>query len=103
MTAPFSGPPLSVAEQGEWLWIPPATDAQVPLRCWWALPGQGPVRAGVLVLPEVFGINGWVRSVATRLAERGYAALAVPLFARTAPELELGYDPRALADDERAS
>jgi carboxymethylenebutenolidase len=56
------------------------------------------VRGGVLVLPEVFGINGWVRSVAARLAARGYGALAVPLFARTAPELELGYGPEALAE-----
>jgi carboxymethylenebutenolidase len=52
----------------------------------------------VLVLPEVFGINGWVRSVANRLAAQGYVALAVPLFARTAPELELGYDPASLAE-----
>jgi carboxymethylenebutenolidase len=50
----------------------------------------------VLVLPEVFGINGWVRSVAERLAAEGYAALAVPLFARTAPDLELGYGPEDL-------
>lgn len=68
----------------------------VPLRCWLALPAQRPPRAGVLVLPEVFGINGWVRSVAERLAVEGYAALAVPLFARTAPELELGYDEASL-------
>lgn len=62
------------------------------LRCWWAQPGGRPARAGVLVLPEVFGVNSWVRSVADRLAHRGYAALAVPLFARSAPDLELGYD-----------
>jgi len=49
-----------------------------------------------MVLPEVFGINGWVRSVAGRLAAAGYGALAVPLFARTAPDLELGYDAEAL-------
>jgi carboxymethylenebutenolidase len=49
------------------------------------------------VLPEVFGINGWIRSVAQRLAGAGYAALAVPLYARTAPELELGYNPDDLA------
>jgi hypothetical protein len=30
------------------------------------------------VLAEIFGLNGWV------------SALAMPLFARTAPELELG-------------
>jgi len=69
----------------------------VALRCWLVLPRDRPVRSGVLVLPEVFGINGWVRSVAARLAAAGHAALAVPLFARTAPELELGYDEASLA------
>ena len=49
------------------------------------------------MLPEVFGINGWIRSVTQRLAEAGYGALAVPLFSRTAPELELGYGPDDLA------
>jgi carboxymethylenebutenolidase len=52
----------------------------------------------VLVLPEVFGVNEWVRSVAGRLAEEGYAALAVPLFSRTAPVLELGYDETDLIE-----
>jgi carboxymethylenebutenolidase len=68
----------------------------VPLRCWWARPvGQAP-RGAVLVLPEVFGINGWVRSVADRLAAAGYAALALNTMARTAPDLELNYDAAGL-------
>lgn len=71
--------------------------AAVALRCWLALPADRPARSGVLVLPEVFGINGWVRSAAARLAAAGHAALAVPLFARTAPGLELGYDEASLA------
>ena len=50
-----------------------------------------------IVLPEVFGVNAWVRSVADRLAAQGIPALAVPLFARTAPELELGYETSDLA------
>lgn len=70
------------------------------LRCWWVRPAGQP-RAGILVLPEVFGVNAWVRSVAERLAARGYAALAVPLFARTAPDLELGYGPADLAEGRR--
>ena len=61
------------------------------LRCWFAAPRHAAPRAGVLVLPEIFGINGWVRSFTQRLAGAGYAALAMPLFARTAPELDLGY------------
>lgn len=86
--------PDSVAS---WLQLDPRRPDQVPLRCWWARPADGPPRAGVLVLPEVFGINGWIRSVTQRLAEAGYGALAVPLYARTAPELELGYGPEELA------
>ncbi|MCP9885388.1 dienelactone hydrolase family protein [Synechococcus sp. ATX 2A4] len=72
----------------------------VPLRCWWAAP-TSPGRGAILVLPEVFGINAWVRSVADRLALEGYAALAVPLFARTAPALELGYGADDLAEGRR--
>ena len=45
----------------------------------------------------MFGVNGWVRSVADRLAGQGYAALAIPVFARTAPDLELGYDDQGLS------
>jgi carboxymethylenebutenolidase len=56
-----------------------------------------PPRAAVLVLPEVFGVNAWVRSVADRLAEEGYAALAISTFWRTAPQLDVGYDEAGLA------
>ena len=54
-----------------------------------------------IVLPEVFGLNAWVRSVADRLAAHGYPALALPLFARTAPDLELAYEPADLAQGRR--
>jgi hypothetical protein len=77
-------------------WITIDSEAGASLRCWWARPGDRDARAGVLVLPEVFGVNGWVRGVAERLAREGYAALAMPLFARTAPALELTYDEESL-------
>ena len=84
----------------------------VPLRCWWSpaaqqsqarpqVSAEGTVLTrgrAVLVLPEVFGVNAWVRSVADRLAAVGVPALAMPLFSRTAPALELGYTPEALAE-----
>jgi carboxymethylenebutenolidase len=92
MSEPVAPPPIPDPEIGTWVVLPPEVPDQPALRCWWALPPTGTPRGGVLVLPEVFGINGWVRSVAGRLARVGYAALAVPLFGRTAPELELGYD-----------
>lgn len=95
--AAVSAPPPRPVQAG-WQLLDPAEPQAVPLRCWWARPADGPARAGVLVLPEVFGVNAWVRSVAERLASEGYAALAVPLFARTAPDLELGYDEAGLRE-----
>ena len=87
----------------------------MPLRCWWA-PARRLADAGtgkqqrrdatdalrlreraVLVLPEVFGVNAWVRSVADRIAANDVAALAMPLFARTAPALDLSYGELQLA------
>ena len=72
--------------------------APTRIPAWWARPPAGqPPRAAVLVLPEVFGVNAWVRSVAERLAEQGYAALAISVFSRTAPQLDVGYDEAGLA------
>ena len=86
----MTDPPTSA---GSWTTV---TGSAVPLRCWW-MPGPPQPRAVVVLLPEVFGINGWLRSVAARLvAEEDVAVLVLPLFARTAPELDLGYDPEAL-------
>lgn len=73
----------------------------LPLRGWWARPADRLPRAAVLVLPEVFGVNGWVRSVAERLAGHGYAALALPIFSRTAPDLDVGYDAAGLEEGRR--
>jgi carboxymethylenebutenolidase len=85
---PWSGAAAVVAER---LRPPQPLPPPLPLRCWLAEPRDSTPRAGVLVLPEIFGINGWVRSFTDRLAAAGYTALAMPLFARTAPDLELGY------------
>lgn len=101
MSAPVI-PPLPAPEsvRAEWVSIPVSAAPEVPpttIRAWWSRPARTPVRGAVLVLPEVFGINGWVRSVADRLAGEGYGALAITPFARTAPELDLGYDAAGLA------
>ena len=53
------------------------------------------------MLPEVFGLNAWVRSVADRLAAQGIPALAMPLFARSAPALDLDYSDPALVEGRR--
>ena len=81
----------------------------VRLRCWWAesqaeandIEQKSCINRIYIVLPEVFGVNAWVRSVADRLAAQGYPALAVPLFSRTAPDLELAYDGSDLAEGRR--
>ena len=49
-----------------------------------------------IVLPEAFGVNARVRSVA-----HGHPALALPLFARTAPDLGLTYETSDLAQGRR--
>ena len=83
--------------EGRWIQI---EQGPIPLRCWWNNP-QKESKHVVLVLPEVFGVNSWVRSVVDRLAEQGIPALAMPLFARTAPELDLGYTEDDLVEGRR--
>ena len=91
---------------GAWVEV---LNGPVCLRCWWAEPQQGAndidtkssINRVYIVLPEVFGVNAWVRSVTDRLAAHGHPALAVPLFVRTAPDLELAYEPSDLAQGRR--
>ena len=100
--------PVTIPNPPSSRWIELVNGA-VPLRCWWAEPdviandieSKSLVNRVYIVLPEVFGVNGWVRSVADRLAAHGHPALAVPLFARTAPDLELAYEPSDLAQGRR--
>src|SRR6266498_5775507 len=41
--------------------------------------GTGPF-PGLIVIHEIFGLNDNIRSIASRFAEQGYAALAVDMF-----------------------
>ena len=84
--------------QADWVQLSVPSEAGVTattMPAWWVQPERP--RGAVLVLPEVFGVNSWVRSVAERLAQEGYAALALSTFSRTAPDLEVGYDEAGLA------
>lgn len=94
----FPGGAAGAPIRAGWVTLEPERAGEVPLRGWWAEPLDGPPRAGLLVFPEVFGVNPWVCGVAERLAGLGYGALVVPLFARTAPELCLGYGPQDLQE-----
>ncbi len=90
----FPGLPPGAPIHADWVALEPEEAGEVPLRAWWAEPRSAAPAAGLLVLPEIYGLNPWVCGVADRLAGLGYGALVVPLFARTAPELCLGYGPQ---------
>ena len=49
-----------------------------------------------IVLPEVFGINNWIRNFSKKLAKQNVSALALPLYGRTAPKLDLAYSEEDL-------
>jgi carboxymethylenebutenolidase len=51
----------------------------------------GPVRGGVVVIQEIFGVNHHIRSVCDRLADAGYRAMAPQVFDRIEPNFESGY------------
>jgi carboxymethylenebutenolidase len=66
-----------------------AADGNV-LRAFEARPSAAGSRTGVLVLPDVRGLNGFYEELALRFGEAGVHALAIDYFGRTA-----GTDPRA--------
>jgi carboxymethylenebutenolidase len=96
--------PVTISDSTSADWVSVA-NGPLSLRCWWSRPTHwrhdinkiSTSNRAYIVLPEVFGVNAWVRSVADRLAAQGIPALAIPLFARTAPDLELAYKPSDLA------
>jgi carboxymethylenebutenolidase len=52
---------------------------------------EGAERGGVVVVQEIFGVNGHIRSVVDRYAAAGYLAIAPAIFDRERPGIELGY------------
>lgn len=66
-------------------------------RAYQALPRQrgGRPLPAVLLLPEIYNINGWIRLVAERYADQGHEVLVPDLFWRQAPEgVDLEYTPQ---------
>jgi len=57
----------------------------------------GPTRGAVVVLQEIFGVNGHIRAVADGFAAQGYLALAPSTFHRVQPGVEMGYTPDEIA------
>ncbi|MBD1589836.1 dienelactone hydrolase family protein [Pseudomonas typographi] len=47
----------------------------------------------VLVLPEIYNLNGWIRKVAERYAGLGFEVLVPDLYWRQTPDPQLDYNP----------
>ena len=69
--------------------------SDLPLRSWWVDSGNECEYVSI-VLPEVFGINNWIRSFSEKLAKQNVSVLALPLYGRTAPKLDLAYSEEDL-------
>jgi len=52
----------------------------------------GAVKGGLVVVQEIFGINGQIRRTADYFSEQGYIAIAPALFDRVEKGIELGYN-----------
>ena len=57
---------------------------------------EGKAKGGVVVIGEVWGLNGWVRSVVDRFARHGYLAVSPALFDR----VEMGYESENYGPDQ---
>jgi len=54
---------------------------------------KGKPRGGLIVVQEIFGVNGHIRSVADGYAADGYLAVAPAFFDRVERGLDIGYTP----------
>jgi dienelactone hydrolase len=57
----------------------------------------GAVLGSLVVVQEIFGVNGHIRRVCERYAQVGYVALAPALFDRIKAGVELAYDSEGVA------
>ena len=78
--------------KGQWTNI---YSGDLPLRSWW-VDAVNECKYVSIVLPEVFGINNWIKSFSEKLAQQNVPVLALPLYGRTAPNLDLAYSEEDL-------
>ncbi|MED5501428.1 MAG: dienelactone hydrolase family protein [Pseudomonadota bacterium] len=79
-------------------WIEITAEDGKTFKAYQALPhkGKGP---GILLIQEIFGVNGHMRGVAEQYAMDGYSVIVPDMFWRDEPGVELGYD----GDDWKAA
>lgn len=56
----------------------------------------GKARGALVVIQEIFGVNGHMRRVTDGFAQQGYVAVSPALFDRVEKGIELGYDPKSI-------
>lgn len=61
------------------------------LQAYVAVP-EGPSIGGLVVIQEIFGVNGHIRSVADSYAKDGFYAIAPAIFDRVEKDVELKYE-----------
>jgi len=66
------------------------------LSAYCAQPSDTP-RAALVIVQEVFGVNGHIRNLCERWAAEGYLAIAPALYDRVARGVELAYGPDGVA------
>lgn len=66
------------------------------IDAWQARP-SGLIKAGLVVIQEIFGVNHHIRGVTDRFAADGYLALAPAMFDRRKKGVDLGYDQAGIA------
>jgi carboxymethylenebutenolidase len=78
---------MNVSVTSRWIDIPAGSDS---FGAYLALPksGKGPA---VIIIQEIFGVNGHIRAVTEQYAQDGYVAIAPDIFWRTQPRVELTY------------
>jgi carboxymethylenebutenolidase len=57
----------------------------------------GKPRGAIVIVQEIFGVNGHMRHVTDDFAKQGYLAISPALFDRTKRGVELGYQPNDIA------
>lgn len=75
---------------GQWIDLTSGDGFVLPA---WLARTDGAPRGAVVVLQEIFGVNGHIRAVADWYAAHGYLALAPATFARVQAGVDLGYGP----------
>ncbi|GLS21181.1 carboxymethylenebutenolidase [Labrys miyagiensis] len=75
--------------KSQWITLKAADGVEISAYEVWP---DDPARGGLVVIQEIFGVNGHIRRVADSYAADGYHVIAPAIFDRAEPGFEVGYD-----------